>query len=109
MSPEMAITWQLPVPTQAPFWQLSLVVQLLPSLHADPLLFVGFEQRPVDGAQVPAMWHWSIAVHVTVVPVQIPDWQASFIVQPLPSLHVVPLALAGFEQTPVDGLHVPAV
>src|SRR4051794_29135244 len=39
--------------------------------------------------------------------VQIPAWQVSVCVQRTPSLHVVPLALAGFEQTPVVGAHVP--
>jgi len=39
---------------------------------------------------------------------QLPDWQVSGAVQLLPSLHDVPLALAGLEQAPVDVLHVPA-
>jgi hypothetical protein len=41
-------------------------------------------------------------------PVQVPFWQVSVRVQALLSLHVVPLAAFGFEQTPVAGLHVPA-
>jgi hypothetical protein len=43
-------------------------VHALPSLHAVPLAAVGFEHVPVAGAQVPATWHWSLAVHVTGVP-----------------------------------------
>jgi hypothetical protein len=41
-------------------------------------------------------------------PVHVPDWQVSARVQALPSSQVVPLAFGGFEQTPVDVLHVPA-
>jgi hypothetical protein len=41
------------------------------------------------------------------VPTHAPLWQASFVVQTLASLHVVPSALAGFEQTPVAVSHVP--
>jgi hypothetical protein len=42
------------------------------------------------------------------VPVQTPVWQLSLRVHALPSLQVVPLALLGFEQTPVAVLQVPA-
>lgn len=41
-------------------------------------------------------------------PTHVPLWHASFCVQTLLSLHVVPLAAAGFEHVPLDGLHVPA-
>jgi hypothetical protein len=41
--------------------------------------------------------------------VQVPDWHVSVCVQALPSEHEVPLASAGFEQTPVAELHVPAL
>jgi len=37
-----------------------------------------------------------------------PAVQTSPTVHPFPSLHVVPFGFAGLEQTPVDGLHVPA-
>jgi hypothetical protein len=43
-------------------------VQALASLHAEPFGLSGFEQMPVDGSQVPASWHWSLAVQVTGVP-----------------------------------------
>jgi hypothetical protein len=42
-------------------------------------------------------------------PVQTPAWQVSVWVQPLPTLQAVPFAWDGFEQTPVAGLHAPAV
>ena len=41
-------------------------------------------------------------------PEQTPPVQVSVCVQAFPSLQVVPLAAAGFEHTPDDGLHVPA-
>ena len=44
-------------PTQEPAWQVSVCVQALPSPHALPFGFSGFEQIPVAGAQVPAVWH----------------------------------------------------
>jgi hypothetical protein len=97
------------VPLQVPAWQVSPVVQAFPSLHVVPFAMGGFEQAPVDWLHVPAVWHWSSAVHVTVVPLQLPAWQASAVVQAFPSLQVVPSALLGFEQIPVDGLHIPAV
>jgi hypothetical protein len=68
-------------------------VQALPSLQVVPFAAAGFEQAPVDGLQVPAVWHWSCAVHVTgLPPVQTPAWQVSVCVQAFPSLHTVPLA-----------------
>jgi hypothetical protein len=42
-------------------------------------------------------------------PTHTPDWHVSVCVQALPSLQVVPFVALGFEQTPVAGLHVPAV
>jgi hypothetical protein len=96
------------VPVQVPLWQASAVVQAFPSLQVVPLVLFGFEQTPFDGLQVPATWHWSSAVQVTGIPVQAPPWQASAVVQALPSLQVVPFAAFGFVQTPVDGLQVPA-
>jgi hypothetical protein len=94
---------------QTPAWHVSFESQRLPSLHVVPLAASGFEQTPVAGLHVPARWHWSLAVHVTVLPaVQTPDWHVSFESQRLPSLHVVPLFASGFEHVPVLGLHVPA-
>jgi hypothetical protein len=96
-------------PVQAPFSHASVWVQALPSLQVVPFAAVGFEQAPVDGLQVPATWHWSLAAHVTgFAPAQTPAWHVSVCVHALPSLHVVPLAAAGFEQAPVVGSQVPA-
>jgi len=44
-------------PVQTPVWQVSACVHALPSLHVVPSAFDGFEQVPVDGLQVPAVWH----------------------------------------------------
>src|SRR5438094_3868589 len=64
---------------------------------------------PVDTLHVPTSWHWSWAVQVTgFAPVHVPASQVSVRVQALLSSHVVPFGFAGFEHTPVDGLHVPA-
>src|SRR5215831_5902036 len=96
-------------PVQAPAWQASPVVQALPSLQAVPLAAFGFEQTPLVGSQVPGTWEWSDAVQTLAVPpVQTPFWQASPVVQALPSLQAVPLAAFGFEQTPVVVSQTPA-
>src|SRR6185369_16490583 len=100
--------------TASPAWkvpatQLSAWVQALPSLQEVPSSTTGFEQRPVEGAQVPAAWHWSEAVQVTgFAPVQAPAWQLSVWVQASPSVQEVPSATGGFEQSPVEGAQVPA-
>src|SRR5438046_287852 len=60
-------------PVHAPLWQLSVCVQALPSLHAVPSVFDGFEQVPLEGSHVPATWHWSEAVQTTgLLPVHTP-------------------------------------
>jgi hypothetical protein len=98
------------LPVQMPLWQLSARVHAFPSLHVVPLVATGFEHAPVPGSHVPAVWHWSLAVHVTApLPAHTPLWHVSASVHALPSLHVVPLVATGFEHTPVDELHVPAV
>jgi hypothetical protein len=84
-------------------------VQALPSLQADPLAWFGFEQTPVEGSQLPATRHASLAVHTTgLPPVQTPAWQVSVSVQPFPSLQPEPSDVLGFEQTPDDGSQAPA-
>src|SRR5437870_1034018 len=98
----------MPVPLQTPAWQVSPVVKVLPSLQAVPLATGGFEQVPISGLQVPAVWHWSGAGQTTAVPWQTPPWQLSAVVQALPSLHAVPFGAGGFEHVPVAGLQVPA-
>ena len=58
---------------QLPAWQVSLVVHLSPSSQPNPSFCVGFEQVPVAGEHVPALWHWSLAVQVTgLVPMHLP-------------------------------------
>ena len=60
-------------PAQLPFWHVSLWVQAFPSLQTAPFALLGLVQVPVLGSQVPAMWHWSEAEHVTgLLPVQVP-------------------------------------
>ena len=44
-------------PVQVPAWQVSTVVQALPSVHAVPFETAGFEQVPVAVLHVPAEWH----------------------------------------------------
>jgi hypothetical protein len=49
-------------------------------------------------------------VQVTAVPVQLPFWQESPVVQALPSLQIVPFGFAvPVEQAPVAGLQLPAL
>src|SRR5438132_81289 len=96
-------------PTQAPAWQVSLCVHALASLQLVPLGLAGLLQAPVAGSQVPAVWHWSAAVHTTgFAPTQAPAWQVSLCVHASPSLHGAPLGLAGLVQEPDAGLQVPA-
>src|SRR4051794_22184253 len=67
---------------------------------------MGLEQTPPE--QVPALWHWSGAEHTTGIElVQVPAGQVSPVVQALASSQLVPLALAGLEQTPPE--QVPAL
>lgn len=93
----------------APFWQASPTVQAFRSLHDVASGLFPNEHVPLAGLHVPPVWHW-LGVHVTgLAPVQVPPWHVSVIVQALPSLHIVPSALLGYEQTPVAGTHVPAL
>jgi hypothetical protein len=97
------------LPTHTPLSQASVWVQALPSLQLVPFATAGFEHTPVLGLHVPAVWHWSEAVQTTgLLPTHTPLSQVSVWVQALPSLQLVPFAAAGFEHTPVLGLHVPA-
>src|SRR5436309_1922079 len=97
-------------PTQAPAAQVSVRVQASPSSHGAPLSLAGLLQTPDAGLQVPAVWHWSAAVHTTgFAPTQAPAWQVSVRVQASPSSHGAPLSLAGLLQAPDAGLQVPAV
>jgi hypothetical protein len=93
---------------QAPPWQVSPIVHPSLSLQIVPLALFGFEHIPVPVLQMPTLWHWSRAVQTVAAPLeQDPFWQVSPLVQPLLSLHIVPLAVFGFEHTPVDVLQTP--
>src|SRR5947208_497321 len=98
------------MPTQMPASQASVCVHALPSSQLVPSGLAGLLQAPVAGLQVPAVWHWSEAVHTTrLAPTQAPAWQVSVCVHALASLQLVPLGLAGLLQTPDAGSQVPAV
>jgi hypothetical protein len=97
------------VPPQIPDWHVSPDVQELPSLHEVPFATGTNEQMPLLGSQMSVL-HWFPGEQTTgFEPVQTPDWQLSVWVQAFPSLHAVPFATAGLEQTPVDVLQVPTV
>jgi hypothetical protein len=88
---------------------VSTAVHALPSLHAKPSARAGFVHIPVAGSHVPAVWHASVAVHVTgLAPVQTPALHVSTAVHALPSSQVVPSGRAGFEHIPVAGSQTPA-
>jgi hypothetical protein len=88
----------------------SLVVAGSPSSQPVPLPAIGSLQAPVDGAQVPSSWHWSLAVQTTgFEPVQLPAWQVSLCVHASLSSQPVPLATVGSLQTPVAGSQLPTV
>jgi hypothetical protein len=97
------------VPRHTPVWQVSGVVQAIPSSHVLPSGFAGLVHWPVAELQLPASWHWSLAVQTTGSdPAHVPAWQRSCRVHALPSMHAVPFGFIGFEQTPLAGSHVPA-
>src|SRR5947208_3101175 len=98
------------MPTQMPASQASVRVQALPSSQPVPSGLAGLLQTPDAGLQMPAVWHWSAAVHTTgLAPTQAPAAQVSVCVQALASSQGAPSSLAGLLQTPVAGLQVPAV
>jgi len=93
----------------APELHWSVCVQALPSLHALPSLFTGFEHAPLVGSQLPATWHWSEAAQSTgFAPKHVPALHWSVCVQALPSLHALPSLFTGFEQAPLVGSQLPA-
>src|SRR5207249_3635517 len=98
------------MPTQMAASQASVRVQALPSSQPVPSGLAGLLQTPDAGLQMPAVWHWSAAVHTTgLAPTQAPASQVSVRVQALPSSHGAPLSLAGLLQPPEAGLQTPAV
>jgi hypothetical protein len=98
------------LPVQTPVWHVSLCVHLLPSLQATPSVLLGFEQTPVVLSQLPTLWHWSLAEHVTgLAPTHLPALQLSLLVHAFPSSQVVPAATGTALQAPVTASHVPAL
>jgi hypothetical protein len=96
-------------PMHAPFEHVSGEVHALPSVQVVPFASNGSEHTPVPVLQVPRPWQATGAGQTTGFdPVHTPLWQVSVCVQAFPSTHVVLLGFAGFEHTPVPGLHVPA-
>src|SRR5207249_3119138 len=99
-----------PMPTQMPAAQVSVRVQALPSSQPVPSGLAGLLQTPDAGLQMPAVWHWSAAVHTTgFPPTQAPAAQVSVRVQALPSSHGAPSSLAGLVQTAGAGVEAAAV
>src|SRR5262249_44279862 len=79
-------------------WQVSVWEQALPSLQVEPSALLGLEQVPVAVLQVPAVWHWSLAVQTTgVAPTQRPARQASVWEPGLASVPGEALAVVGEE------------
>lgn len=52
-------------PLQEPAWQISALVQALPSSQGEPFGFAALEQVPVCGLQTPDSWHGSGGGHTT--------------------------------------------
>jgi hypothetical protein len=76
---------------QMPFWQVSLMVQALPSLQLVPLVLLVTGHIPVDGTHAPTVMQAVGAGHVTGTPAtQTPFWHVSIPLQRLPSLQGVP-------------------
>jgi hypothetical protein len=97
------------VPEHTPPAQLSLIVQLLPSLHGPPLLAGMASQSPVDMLHVPTLHALLSEVQSTGVPAHVPEEQMSPVVQRLPSLHIPPSFVGTASHIPVAGLHVPTL
>jgi hypothetical protein len=99
-------------PTQVPSWQVSVLVQALPSLQAVPFGLGCFSHSPVVGLQTPTV-HWSLNAGSVEQSfggpaVQTPAWQVSVVQALLSATQVVPSALGGLEHRPVVGSQTPA-
>ena len=98
------------MPVHFPPSHTSACVHALLSLHSVPLGLAGLLQTPVAGLQVPASVHWSPDPQATGwLPTHRPLWHVSVWVHRLPSLQGVPSRSGGFTQSPVAGLHTPAL
>ena len=100
-----------PVPAvHTPAWQDLGVQESL--LQLVPFAEVGYEHWPVLGVQVApvVVWHSGGELQATGdAPVHTPDWQVSTVVQAFPSSQPEVSGFAGFVQTPVVVLQVPAL
>jgi hypothetical protein len=95
--------------TQLPVEHASPEVQAFSSLQLVPSARTGCVHSPLAGRHVPTPWQSSIAAQETgLEPTQLPAWHASVLVQRSSSSHALPSGFAGFEHSPVDGLHSPA-
>jgi hypothetical protein len=113
---QMPMSWQRSLavhvigfaPTQRPAWQESVWVHLSLSSQPAPLPLAGFEHAPVPASQVPATWHWSLAVQLLrFAPWHAPAWQLEVGVHLSLSSHEEPLGFGLAEQAPVVGLQTP--
>jgi hypothetical protein len=102
---------QRSVPPHTPPVHTSLVVAASPSSQGVPLAAAGSLHRPVAWSQVPASWHWSLAVQVTAAqrstPPHTPPVQTSLVVAGSPSSQTVPLAAFGSLHRPVAESQLP--
>ena len=95
---------------QAPLRQLSFWVHKLPSSQTLPSLLKGWLHTPVAGLHVPGSWQpFCGAQYGALIPVHVPAMQMSCGVHKLPSLHAVPVGLAGKTQLPVTRSQLPAL
>src|SRR5215831_5291641 len=81
---------------------------VLPAHPPVRLNFTGIVLPSLKTELPSAFTGWRNPDQESFVPMQVPAWQVSVCVQALPSLQLAPSAFAGFEQTPLAGLHVPA-
>jgi hypothetical protein len=92
---------------QAPAWQVSAPLQVLPSVHEVPSVTLACWQ-PVAGAQVSVVHGFESSQFGAVPAVQAPAWQVSAPLQVLPSVHEVPSVTLACWQ-PVAGAQVSLV
>jgi hypothetical protein len=85
---------------QVPLWQVSAPLQVLPSLHAVPLVTLVLAQ-PVVALQVSVVQTLESLQLRAVPAVQVPLWQVSAPLHTVLSGHAVPFSTAGFWQPKV--------
>lgn len=95
-------------PPQVPAVQVWPVTHRFPDEQGAPFATTVCMQEPVAGSQL-AVWHESIGVQVTGVPVQAPLWQVVPVRHLFGEVQAVPLAAVEYVQLPVAGSQVPGV